>query len=174
MNFKKVIVIVFLVIVVLGFIFYAALGGFKKPDLAVKVAPEYVIVGKKYKGFLTDQGFGECFEAAEGLIVQGKVKGVVAALFLTNPENVKDSVHAIVGVLTHEQISEAPQGFVSEKISSRKVVEAVIASHYLVASVNIYPEIKEFAQEKKIAIEPKQSLEIYAAQDTIVVQVPVK
>lgn len=59
------------------------------------------------------------------------------------------------------------------RINERKVVEATVNAHFLVAPANIYQKIKAFGEEQNITVKASPALEIYPKERQFVIQIPV-
>jgi len=149
------------------------MGGFNAPELSIINAPSYTIVGKPYTGRMNSKEFGKLFEEADSLIKSGTIKGVSCAWFENNPESGKDTVKAFVGVATTTSPSALPKGFEVKTTSSRKVVQAHILAHYMLAP-QTYSKLKDFADSKNIKVNDAPTLELYNSENDVIIQQPVK
>ncbi|MCR6639441.1 MAG: hypothetical protein NVV82_10785 [Sporocytophaga sp.] len=157
---------------VLGSYGYKTLGGFNEPVFKVKVAPTFYMLGRPYHGILADQAFGQLFNDAEKL-KSGRFKnGVVAGYFYNETEKGTDTIKAFVGLLFEDSIAPI-KGYSMLRINERKVVEATVNAHFLVAPANIYQKIKAFGEEQNITVKASPALEIYPKERQFVIQIPV-
>ncbi len=157
----------------IGVFFYYKMGGFNAPELSIVNAPAYTIVGKAYEGRMNSKEFGELFEEADSLVKTGTVKGTSCGLFANNPASGKDVVKAFVGVMPNAPVQQVPKGFELRTEPARKVAQAHVTAHYMLAP-QVYPKLKEYADEKGIKINDTPALEIYKSEDEIIIQLPVK
>lgn len=157
---------------VLGSYAYQKLGGFNEPVYKVKQAPTFFMLGRPYHGILADQAFGQLFNEAEKL-KSGRFKnGLVAGYFYNETEKGTDTIKAFVGLLFEDSLAPI-KGYSVLRINQRKVVEATVNAHFLVAPANIYEKIKAFGKEQNLTVKGSPALEIYPKERQFVVQVPV-
>ena len=168
-------ILLFLVISIvgIGIFFYYKMGGFNAPELSIINAPSYTIIGKPYHGRMNSKEFGKLFEEADMLIKSGKLKGHTCGLFENNPASGKDTVKAFIGIIPNTTIQETPKGFEVKTIAAHKVAQAHVLAHYMLAP-QVYPKLKEYADDKGIKISDAPALEIYNSENDVIIQLPVR
>ncbi len=157
---------------ILGSYGYQKLGGFNDPIFKVKEAPTFYLLGKPYHGILADQAFGQLFNDAEKLKSERFKNGLVAGYFYNETEKGTDTIKAFVGLLFEDSIAPI-KGYSMLRINERKVVEATVNAHFLVAPANIYQKIKAFGEEQNLTVKASPALEIYPKERQFVIQIPV-
>ena len=160
-------------IIGLGVFFYYKMGGFNAPELSIINAPSYTIIGKPYTGRMNSKEFGKLFEEADSLIKSGTVKGVSCGWFENNPASGKDTVKAFIGIAVAASSSPLPKGFETKTIAPRKAAQAHVLAHYMLAP-QVYPKLKDFADDKGIKINDAPALELYNSENDVIIQLPVK
>lgn len=161
------------VLFLIGLFFYNKFGGFNLPEIKVITSEKCMIVGKEYSGKLTSKEFGKLFENAEAFIKEGKLKGQIGGIFYSSPEKTSDSIIAFIGVVVKDSLNDLPDGYSLRTLDSRKVIQAHIKAHILVAP-DIYPDIEEYAKENKIKSLKVPALEIYPSNEEMFIEVPVE
>jgi len=152
-----------------GIIAYTYLGGFEEPRITIKETPSFTIVGYPYLGKMNVKVFGATFDKADSLLHNKILKGYEAAYFYNQPKGPKEELKAFIGILAKDTSLVSLEKRV---FPSAKVVEAVINMHYLIIPINIYPKIQKFAEKNKLKLSP-ESVEIYASNKKLIVQVPI-
>jgi GyrI-like small molecule binding domain len=172
---RKVSIIILLVLVVLlgtGIIYFYKKGAFHEPDIKVTTSPAYTIAGVAYEGKMTSKEFGKLFNDAEWMIEKKKLKGTVCGIFYDNPEDASSVIKAFIGVILNDTNQVLPPGYSKRNLAARKVIEAHVKNLY--GSPLIYPKINDYAEEHQIKLSQVPSLEVYPPTKEVFVQVPIK
>lgn len=168
---RRVWLILAFFVLIIGLFFYVYLGGFNEPEISIRQRENITIVGFPYEGQMNVKAFGLNFQHADSLVENGIINGSVAGYFYNQPVKGGDFIKAFIGVIPNDTNS-IPTAIEKRTYPSGKIIEAVIEGHYLIMPVNIYPRIREFAEEKKLKIS-EESVEIYETKRRLVVQVEV-
>ncbi len=172
---RRVLIIVASILLLGGIAGYMVLGGFKKPEIKIITANNYILAGVPFKGAASDEELLNLFDQTRNYHQQGQLKGTLAALYYENPDTDKGKVDAFVGVLVKDSSAVLPQKYQYKFIAATKSVQATITAHYLVAPSpqKIRATMLGYAQEKNLSLQ-NFVIEQYLTDTNIILHIPVK
>lgn len=171
---RKIIIITASLVLISGIIAYIALGGLKKPQFSTIQVSGYIMAGVAFKGLASNEDLLKLFEQTRTHHQQNKLPGTLAALYYDTQANAKGEVDVFVGVLVKDSAATLPEKYAYRYIAASRVVQATIASHYLVAPSpeKIRASLLNYAQEKGLLLQ-NFVIEQYIGDNNIIIEIPV-
>jgi len=134
-------------------IWYAYLGGFNKPTVALITTQKPVfLAGQYFQGPASSSKFGPLFRDAQQALDKGQLRGSLGNIYYSNPEDADDSVKAFVGVVVADTTSQPlPAGYRYRTFpAGQRVVQARLEASYMVAPDKLYSGVQDFIEAKKL------------------------
>ena len=172
MNKKFLIILAILVSCVVAF--YAYLGGFSKPKIAVVTSEPQYVAGKYYAGPTDDKTLGEIFKTVGQAVEDKTLAGTLTNIYYNNPEEQGDTIKAFIGVAVKDTATQLPAGYELRKVpGNKKVLQIIAKTHFLLAPNKIYPALFEHIKEHNLQVTPPY-LEQFPQNDFALLQVDVR
>ena len=158
-----------------GIATYIALGGLRKPEFNIVPVSGYTMAGISFKGMASNEDLLKLFEQTRTDHQEGKLPGILAAMYYDIPESEKGQVDAFVGVIIKDSAAVLPDRYTYKYIPAVKAVQAKITTHYLVAPSpqKIRASLLNYAQEKGLLLQ-NFVIEQYIEDSNIVIEIPVR
>jgi len=132
---------------------YVYLGGLKQPAVALETpaAPLY-LAGQPFRGLATDSKFGPLFRRAKEAQDDRRLTGVLANLYLNNPDSATDTIRAFIGLAVADTSQALPAGFRYYVVpAGQRVVAARLQGvSYLLAPGVLYPAALEVVKKQSL------------------------
>jgi hypothetical protein len=167
----------FLVVVLggllIGFSLYAFLGGFSRIRISLVTAEPMYLVGQYYEGPTQGEAFNEVFRQAGRLVEENLLQGQLGGIYYSNPYGAPDSIKAFIGVFVADTAVQLPAGYTLRQVpGGRRVLQAAVDAHYILAPDRLYPALFDFAEQQNIRL-ADEYIERFPDTRHAVLEVPV-
>ncbi|WP_223653474.1 GyrI-like domain-containing protein [Hymenobacter psoromatis] len=146
-----------LLLTALGLGIYAYLGGLRAPSVALETSPTPVLLaGQPYHGKADDARFGELFRAAKLRQDASPTPLPLANLYYNNPESVRDSIRAFVGLRVPDSAAALPAGWRYRVVPAgrRAVVARLNGVSFMLSPGKLYGAVEQGIKDRKLTKEP--------------------
>ncbi|WP_026462260.1 GyrI-like domain-containing protein [Adhaeribacter aquaticus] len=162
-----------LVLTVVAIGCYAYLGGLNKPAIQIKTSQKRMVAGKEYAGPANSNELGRLFQETVRLVEAKKLPNTMANIYYNNPEKREDSIKAFVGVLVSDTTQTLPAGYSLRYLpETKKIVQASVKAHFILAPNKLYPALFEYIQENKLKTKD-EFLEFFGPDNQATLQVEI-
>ena len=177
MSAKKYIFLVVLLSAIIALGGYYYFGGFTEREQELVAVDNYHLVGRYYKGTLSNKKLEDIFYEVRSLHEKGEPAGVLTLVTIKEPLTGKDTLEQFIGILTANAGANAlPQGWETYTIEARQAVRNTVRAHNLVMPKpeEVRAEIHEFADAHNLNLKPNISIEKYLGERHLEVEIPVE
>lgn len=177
MSFRKILLIVIPVVLLVSTLIYWQLGGFKEAQAeVVPVAGGYTLVGKHYLGTLKHPALQEMLDEVGQRGESGELPGVLTVAVLKEPVTDRDTVEQFIGVLlpSAATLPQLPQGYEIMQVEAQSAIRVSLDAHSSVWPTpdKLRSKAEDYARENGLAIQPQILLEKYHGPGRLEVELP--
>ncbi|AHM60738.1 hypothetical protein D770_12410 [Flammeovirgaceae bacterium 311] len=177
MSFRKILLIVIPIVLVVATLIYWQLGGFREAQAElVEVEGGYTLVGKHYLGTLQHPSLQEILDEVGQRWERGELPGVLTVAVIQEPVTDKDTVEQFIGVLlpAAESLKQLPQGYEIMQVEAQKAIRVSLDAHSSVWPTpdKLRQKAEDYARENNIKIQPRMLLEKYYGPGRLEVELP--
>jgi hypothetical protein len=177
---KKVIPILLLLLLIVVTTAYFRRGGMAAPQLSKVQTQPFYMLATHYKGVMAQPKAAKALQSkirqTHDLLNTGKIKGTLALVYESNPDQTKDSVLAYIGVIVPDSLQiNLPQGYAVHNFPQMRVVRAEIKAH-----VSLAPNpnktnqmLRDFARKSGLKI-GNRHIEKYISEEHIIAEIAVE
>lgn len=177
MSFRKILLVVVPIVLVVATLIYWQLGGFKEAQAEiVEVEGGYTLVGKHYLGTLKHPALQNILDEVGERWERGELPGVLTVAVIKEPVTDKDTVEQFIGVLQPASVKlpQLPEGYEIMQVEAQKAIRVSLDAH---ASVWPTPDklrrkAEDYARENGLNIQPHMLLEKYYGSQRLEVELP--
>ncbi|MEH0158477.1 GyrI-like domain-containing protein [Limibacter armeniacum] len=140
-------------VLLIGGMAYVKYGNFNEIQPTIVEEEAFKLVGKEYKGKVTDEELTEMLDEVYMAINSHKLEGKLVICYDGNPDQDKSDVKVFAGVLAKGSQLEA-EGFEVKELPAYKAVSVNVdvSSMFAPNPANINKKLKEFAEKQQISL----------------------